>query len=178
MVCGLGRDQIGYVLEDATIHTTPERWANRVALAYNRWRADCVVAEVNNEHALVTHVLNAAQTNLPVRTANASRGKITRAEPVASLYEAGRVRHVGPHAQLKDECCTWVPGMAGSPDRLDALVWGLSQLMLGAGVAFAPIFKRRESRWAPLQVRRVGRSTRPRARSRTRASMSTRCQRT
>lgn len=153
VVCGLGADQLGYVLEDCTVHATPEKWARRVAHAYNRWRADAVVVEVNNGGELVAQVLNAAQANLPVRTVNASRGKATRAEPVAALYEQGRVRHVGALPALEDECCMWVPGAAGSPDRLDALVWGLSQLMLGAGAASAPVLLRRESPWAPLAVR-------------------------
>jgi predicted phage terminase large subunit-like protein len=153
MVCGLGRDMLAYVLEDATVHATPEQWARRVARAYRRWRADCVVVETNQGGEMVPAVLSAAQVNIPIRTVNASRGKMTRAEPVAALYEQGRVRHVGPLAALEDECCTWVPGVAGSPDRMDALVWGLSQLMLGAGPASAPILLRRESPRAVLRAR-------------------------
>jgi phage terminase large subunit-like protein len=153
IVAGLGRDMLGYVLEDATVHASPEQWARRVARAYRRWAADCVVVEVNQGGEMVPAVLSAAQVNLPIRTVNASRGKMTRAEPVAALYEQGRVRHVGALVAVEDECCTWVPGVAGSPDRMDALVWGLSDLMLGAGPASAPILLRRESPRGPLQAR-------------------------
>src|ERR1700740_3386174 len=127
------RGGLGYVLEDATVHTTPEGWARRVTQAYNRWRADCVVVEVNNGGELVRQVLNATRAPLPIRTVHASRGKATRAEPIAALYEQGRVRHVGSFPALEDECCTWVPGVSGSPDRLPARVWGPSKLVVGAG---------------------------------------------
>jgi phage terminase large subunit-like protein len=154
VVCARGIDGYGYVLEDATIHASPEKWAQRVVRAFNRWSADCVVAEVNNGGELVTQVLLAAQANLPIRTVHASRGKVTRAEPVSTLYEQGRVRHVGVFPALEDECCNWVPGMAGSPDRLDALVWGLTELVLGSRSQTAgPLFAEpvHESAWAALR---------------------------
>jgi predicted phage terminase large subunit-like protein len=132
IVCALGQDGLAYVLEDATCHLPPERWARRVADVYERRHADRVVAEVNNGHELVGTVLNAAQARLPLKTVHASRGKVTRAEPIAALYEQGRVRHVGALPALEDECCTWVQGASDSPDRMDALVWGLTELMLGA----------------------------------------------
>jgi len=133
IVAGIGRDGHGYVLEDATCHESPDGWARRVAQAYNHWRADAVVVEVNNGGALVVEVLKAAQANLPIRSVHASRGKHTRAEPIALLYEQGRVHHVGAFPLLEDECCTWTPG-ADSPDRLDALVWAFTELAPGGHV--------------------------------------------
>ena len=85
-------------------------------------------------------MLKAAQANLPIRSVHASRGKYTRAEPIALLYEQERVHHVGAFPLLEDELCTWLPG-ADSPDRLDALVWALAELSPGAGAnARAPVW--------------------------------------
>jgi phage terminase large subunit-like protein len=85
--------------------------------------------------------------NLPITAVHASRGKQTRAEPISALYEQGRVHHVGAFPLLEDECCQWLPTAGRSPDRLDALVWALTELMLGAGVASAPIYQTAPSRW-------------------------------
>ncbi len=156
VVCGIGRDRHGYVLADETCHESPNGWARRVARTYNHWQADCVVAEVNQGFDLCVEVLKAAQANLPIRTVNAKRsaGKRTRAEPVALLYEQGRVHHVGAFPALEDECCTWVQGVSDSPDRLDALVWGLSELMLQGGGIASPIRRLIHTpRYAPLMQR-------------------------
>jgi phage terminase large subunit-like protein len=115
-----------------------------------------VVVEVNNGGELVTQVLKSAQATLPIRSVHASRGKYTMAEPISTLYEQRRVHHVGAFPLLEDELCTWLPASADSPDRLDALVWALSELMLGAVSVGAPIFGRRQSRWAPVQARAGG----------------------
>lgn len=137
VVVGLGRDGMGYVLEDASIAgVSPEGWARAVADAAARHGADRVVAEANQGGAMVGSVLRAADAGLPVRLVHASRGKIARAEPVAALYECGRVRHVGGFPALEDEMAGLSPsgGYAGpgrSPDRADALVWALTALMLG-----------------------------------------------
>lgn len=98
--------------------------------------ADRVVAEVNNGGAMVESVLRSVEASLPVRSVRASHGKVARAEPVAALYEAGRVAHVGAFPALEDEMCGLVAGGAyagpgRSPDRADALVWALAELMLG-----------------------------------------------
>ncbi len=140
IVAGVGRDGRGYVLADETCHLSPDGWARRVAQAFNRWQADCVVAEINQGFELVTNVLKAAQSNLPVKPVHAKRSKQLRAEQVALYYEQGRVSHVDSFPQLEDECCTWVPG-AESSDRLDALVHAFTELAPGDGVAVhAPIF--------------------------------------
>lgn len=133
----LGRDGRGYVLEDASVAgASPEGWARAVAACAVRNAADRVVAEANQGGAMVESVLIAADAALPVRLVHATRGKSARAEPVATLYEAGRVSHVGAFAALEDEMCGLIAGggyegPGRSPDRADALVWALSELMLG-----------------------------------------------
>ena len=125
------------VLADCSVEKpSPERWARAVANAAAVWRADRVVAEANQGGAMVASVLRAADISLPVKLVHAARGKSARAEPVAALYEAGRVKHAGLFAQLEDELCGLMAGggyegPGRSPDRADALVWALSELMLG-----------------------------------------------
>ena len=137
VVCALGRDGVGRVLADASVRkASPERWARAVAAAARRWQADRIVAEANQGGAMVASVLRAADIALPLRLVHASRGKSARAEPVAALYEAGRVRHAGTFPALADELCGLIAGGAyegpgRSPDRADALVWALTELMLG-----------------------------------------------
>lgn len=138
IVCvALGEDRRGYVIEDASVvRATPEGWARAVAACVARHGADRVVAEANQGGAMVRSVLVAADAGLPVQLVHASRGKVARAEPVAALYEAGRVRHAGAFAALEDELCGLIAGggyegPGRSPDRADALVWALSELMLG-----------------------------------------------
>jgi phage terminase large subunit-like protein len=134
---GLGRDRRGYVLDDASVAgASPEGWARAVARAAARWRADRVIAEANQGGSMVKSVLHAADCALPVTLVHATRGKSARAEPVAALYEAGRVRHVGAFAALEDEMCGLIAGggyegPGRSPVRADALVWAMSELMLG-----------------------------------------------
>ena len=137
VVAGLGEDGLARVLADCSVErASPERWASAVACAAREWRADRVIAEANQGGAMVESVLRAADHSLPVRLVHARRGKIARAEPVAALYEAGRVRHAGMFAQLEDQLCGMMPGGSyqgpgRSPDRADALVWALTELMLG-----------------------------------------------
>ncbi len=136
-VCALGEDGVARVLADKSVRrATPERWARAVAGAARAWQADRVVAEANNGGEMVRSVLHAADIALPLRLVHASRGKVARAEPVAALYESGRVRHVGQLPELEDELCGLLAGggyegPGRSPDRADALVWALSELMLG-----------------------------------------------
>ena len=137
VVAGIGQDGIGRVLADCSIsHAKPHAWAERVAKAAGEWNADRVVAEANQGGAMVESVLRAANAQLPIRLVHASRGKVARAEPVAALYEAGRVYHCGSFPALEDQLCGLLIGgeYAGpgrSPDRADALVWALTELMLG-----------------------------------------------
>ena len=137
VVCGIDEDRLATVLADESVErASPEKWARAVARAAERWSADRVIAEANQGGAMVESVLRAADVSLPVKLAHASRGKVARAEPVAALYEAGRVRHAGLFAKLEDQLCglTIGGGYEGpdrSPDRADALVWALTELMLG-----------------------------------------------
>lgn len=137
VVAALGQDGIGRVLADASVEkATPERWARAVAATAQAWGADRVVAEANQGGAMVEAVLRAAAVVLPLRLVHASRGKVARAEPVAALYEAGRVRHAGLFPALEDQLCGLMTGgeyrgPGRSPDRADALVWALTELMLG-----------------------------------------------
>jgi phage terminase large subunit-like protein len=134
---GLGRDGRGYVLEDATLSgVSPEGWARAVAACAARRGADRVVAEKNQGGEMVASVLRGADTGLPVRLVHAARGKSARAEPVALLYEAGKARHAGAFPALEDELCGLqagggYEGPGRSPDRADALVWAMAELMLG-----------------------------------------------
>lgn len=137
IVVALGEDGVARVLADASLQKpSPERWARAVARTAEAWRADRVVAEANQGGAMVASVLRAADVALPLRLVHASRGKVARAEPVAALYEAGRVRHAGCFPALEDELCGLIAGgdyqgPGRSPDRADALVWALTELMLG-----------------------------------------------
>lgn len=136
VVAALGQDGIARVLADASVEdASPETWARAVAQAAQSWDADRVVAEGNQGGAMVEAVLRAADCMMPVRLVHASRGKVARAEPVAALYEAGKVRHHGLLARLEDELCGMMAGgtyhgPTRSPDRADALVWALHELML------------------------------------------------
>ena len=129
VVVGLGQDGRGYVIADYSIDGTPEQWAQRVAYAYETHSADRVIVEVNQGGDMVSSVLRATGVRLPIQTVRAARGKYTRAEPIAALYEQGKVVHVGVHSALEDQLCTWTPGDS-SPDRLDALCWAAWALML------------------------------------------------
>ena len=139
VVAGIGGDGRAYVVADASVEGVgPEGWARAVAGAAFAHGADRVVAEANNGGAMIESVLRAADAGLPVRLVHASRGKSARAEPVAALYEAGRVLHRGAFPALEDQLCGMLVGggYAGpgrSPDRADACVWALTELLLGKG---------------------------------------------
>lgn len=136
VAAGVGRDGHGYVIEDASVTgASPERWASAVAACAARVSAERVVAEANQGGAMVEQVLRAAQATLPIRLVHATRGKAARAEPVAALYEAGRVWHARAFPALEDELAGLVAGggyegPGRSPDRADACVWALTALML------------------------------------------------
>ena len=141
VVVALGADERAYVLADASVQgLSPEGWARAVAGAAERFSADKVVAEANNGGAMVESVLRAGGArHLPVKLVHAAHGKSARAEPVAALYERGVALHVGVFRELEDELAGLVSGgdYAGpgrSPDRADALVWAMSEVMLGKGL--------------------------------------------
>jgi phage terminase large subunit-like protein len=127
----------GFVLADRSAGSlTPAGWAARVMQAYADFEADAIIAEANQGGEMVRSVLHAADIALPLKLAHATRGKVARAEPVAALYEAGRVRHAGQFPELEDQLCGLMAGggyegPGRSPDRADALVWALTELMLG-----------------------------------------------
>ena len=128
-------DMRGYVLADNTISASPEQWALAAINAYRFWEADVIVAEKNNGGDMVRATIHAVDPNVPVKLVWASRGKRTRAEPVSALYEQGRISHVGAFPELEDQMCGWVPDMGmDSPDRMDALVWAFTELMISGGV--------------------------------------------
>ncbi len=135
MVAGVTEDGVVHVLEDATLaRVRPAEWAARAAALYRRHQADVVVVEVNQGGEMATAVLREVDPALPVVAVRATRGKYLRAEPVAALYAQGRVRHVGALPELEDEMCDFGPGglsSGRSPDRLDALVWAVTHLVLG-----------------------------------------------
>jgi phage terminase large subunit-like protein len=134
VVAGLTADGLGVVLEDGTVEAAaPSVWAGRAVALYHRWEADRIVAEVNQGGDMVAEVIRSVDASVPVSAVRASRGKWLRAEPVAALYEQGKVRHAARMAALEDEMCDFgADGLSGgrSPDRVDALVWALTDLML------------------------------------------------
>jgi phage terminase large subunit-like protein len=117
------------VLADLSLKGTPLEWAKVAVKAFSDWRADRIVAEVNNGGDLVGGNIFAVAPNVPFRAVRATRGKLIRAEPVSALYEQGRVHHLASFPALEDQLCTWVPGEK-SPDRMDALVWALTELVV------------------------------------------------
>lgn len=133
-VAGLGVDGQIYVLEDATCQLSPEGWGRRAVERFRRWQADRVVGETNYGGDMVRAIVQTTDKTVPYRDVKATRGKVVRAEPVAALYEQGRVHHVGEFPDLEDQLCNFTAtGYVGegSPDRADALVWALTELALG-----------------------------------------------
>jgi phage terminase large subunit-like protein len=131
VVAARGADGHGYVLQDLSGRFSPERWASRAVESYHAHRADRIVVEANFGGEMVVATIRAVDPNVPVKTVHASRGKQARAEPVVALYEQHRVHHVGNFPELEDQLCGWNPAASGSsPDRLDALVWALTELMV------------------------------------------------
>jgi phage terminase large subunit-like protein len=116
-----------YVLDDRSISGTPHEWGQAVVRAYDDWDADLVVVETNFGGPMVISNLRTFRRALPIKEVKASRGKAIRAEPISTLYENGSIFHAGVFPLLEDQMTSWVPGMA-SPDRLDALVWAMTEL--------------------------------------------------
>ncbi|MGO9985254.1 MAG: DNA-packaging protein [Rhodomicrobium sp.] len=131
IVAGLGEDGRGYVLDDCSTRQSPAGWARRAVAAFDRYHADALVVEINQGGAMVEAVLRAERAGLPLRQVRASRGKTVRAEPIAALYEQGRVSHAGAFAALEDQMVLFTPfGIEGdgAADRVDALVWAMADL--------------------------------------------------
>lgn len=131
VVAGRGVDGHGYILDDLSCRLSPDGWGRRAVNAYHAHQADRIIAEINYGGAMVQHVIKTVDPSVSYKEVHASRGKVARAEPVAALYEQGKIHHVGSFPMLEDQLCTWTPDTYdGSPDRLDALVWALTDLML------------------------------------------------
>ena len=131
VVAGIDVNGIGYVLEDATNRLSPAEWAAKAVSLYHHYQADRIVAERNQGGEMVRRTLEAEDETVPIRLVHASRGKMARAEPISALYERGKVKHVRGLDELETQMRTWGPlGSVGSPDRLDACVWALTDLML------------------------------------------------
>jgi phage terminase large subunit-like protein len=136
IVCvGMARDadgyNRGYVLADRSLRGSPDEWARAAVALYREFEADRIVAEKNQGGEMVEAVIRAVDRNVPVTLVHATRGKLIRAEPVSALYEQNRIHHVGRFDELEDQMCTFSADFDranGSPDRMDALVWGLSFL--------------------------------------------------
>jgi phage terminase large subunit-like protein len=128
---GRGLDAHGYVLADLSGRYSPDGWARRAVEAYHFHRADSIIAEGNFGAGMVEATIKNVDPRVPIKIVHASRGKRARAEPVVLLYEQRKVHHVGEFPGLEDQLTTWDPeSAAGSPDRLDALVWALTELMI------------------------------------------------
>lgn len=133
VAAGKGADGNAYVLADRTCKLSPDGWGRRAVSTYHELSADRIVAERNFGGAMVEHVIRTVDPKVSYREVVASRGKIARAEPVAALYEQGKVKHVGGFPDMEDQMCAMTPdGFVGegSPDRADALVWAITELML------------------------------------------------
>jgi phage terminase large subunit-like protein len=132
VVAGLGFDDHGFVTDDVSLLGTPDAWARRAVKAFHEHKANLIVAEVNNGGELVKFVIRTIDPKVPYQEVRASRGKAKRAEPIAAMYEQHRIHHVGCFATLEDQMCAFDPSddNGDSPDRMDALVWALTELML------------------------------------------------
>jgi predicted phage terminase large subunit-like protein len=137
IVAAIGKEGHAYVLDDLSGRYAPHEWAAKAIAAYHHFKADRLIAETNNGGLMVEQTIKVQDATVAYKGVNASRGKVTRAEPVAALYEQRKVHHVGSFPELEDQMCSFTSdfdrGRAGySPDRVDALVWALTELMLGA----------------------------------------------
>ena len=140
IVVGRGVDSLAYVLADGSLHSTPDEWGRQAVKLYDQWEADQIVGEVNNGGDMVGFTVRECAKALhreglrrgpsvPYTPVRASRGKLTRAEPISAIYRQGQVKHLGLYSELEDQMTSWVPGEK-SPDRLDALVWALTALVI------------------------------------------------
>lgn len=156
VVAGVGWDGRGYVLDDLSVRATPSDWGAVVRDAYRSWKADRIVAEVNFQAEQVRLVMKTVDPLLSFKEVRASRGKQQRAEPISALYEQGKVSHVGRFGLLERQMTEWVPGESEfSPDRVDALVWALTELMVdgASGPADLLVSRRRLAKPNPLGAR-------------------------
>jgi phage terminase large subunit len=131
VVAGLGVNNRAYILEDLSGKMTPNDWAKTAIVAYRKYKADRIIGETNNGGDLIETVLRNLDPALPYKSVTASRGKVTRAEPIVALYEKGVVSHNGYLSELEAQMVTWTKDSDWSPDRIDALVWAVTELLIG-----------------------------------------------
>ena len=136
IVCGKDHNEKAYIIEDLSGKYSPNEWANVAVNAFKRWDADCIVAEKNQGGDMVSSVLRSQNATARIKLVTATKGKYVRAEPIFSLYEQNKVYHVGMFPILETQMVTFNPDKTSSPDRVDALVWGLSELMLTKTASF------------------------------------------
>ena len=136
VVAGQGVDSRYYVFEDVSGKMTPDSWGRLAVDMFYKYQADRIVAEVNNGGDLVERLIRTIDNNVPYTPVNAARGKIIRAEPIAALYEQKRVSHVGMFSELEEQMCSYTGVSKKSPDRLDALVWAITELSQSSGTAY------------------------------------------
>jgi len=133
VVAGLSPDGHYYILADYTLKASPQVWAEKAVYAFELHKADRIIAETNNGGDLVVHLLQQVKNTVPVKKVTASRGKTVRAEPIAALSEQGKLHMVGYFPELEDELCEYEPGISTkSPDRMDAMVWAVTELSEGS----------------------------------------------
>jgi len=133
VVAGLSGDGHYYILADYTLKASPQVWAEKAVYAFELHKADRIIAETNNGGDLVVHLLQQVKNTIPVKKVTASRGKAVRAEPIAALSEQGKLHMVGYFPELEDELCEYEPGVSSkSPDRMDAMVWAVTELSEGS----------------------------------------------
>lgn len=130
VTAGIDENDKGYVLDDRSIAGSVDERLTHLIAAYHHANADLIIVEANNGGDWLPHAIRSKDPTVNVKTVHAARGKHTRAEPVSGLYEQKRIHHVGMFAELEDQMCTWVPGET-SPDRMDALVWAFTELLVG-----------------------------------------------
>jgi phage terminase large subunit-like protein len=133
VVAGMTSDGHYYVLADQTLRASPEKWARVAVQAYHDWNADRVIGETNNGGDMIELLLRQVDASVPYKKVTATRGKLVRAEPVAALYEQKRCHHVGMFTELEDQMCNYTPDSKESPDRMDAMVWAMHELMESQG---------------------------------------------
>ena len=132
VAAGITSDNHYYVLSDKSLKASPDAWARQAVNLYHDLGADKIIAETNNGGDMVTLLIKQVDHSAPVKKVTATRGKQLRAEPISSLYEQGRVHHHGYFAELETQMCEWTPISNESPDRLDALVWAITELNSGS----------------------------------------------
>jgi predicted phage terminase large subunit-like protein len=135
IVCARGFDNRYYILDDLSARMSADTWANVAINAFYKYKCDRIVAEVNNGGDLVERLIRSVDSTVPYKKVTGSKGKLVRAEPISALYEQDKVSHVGAFPKLEDQLCSFTLDSKKSPDRLDALVWGLTELSKSSGQA-------------------------------------------